>query len=212
MPKLTVSIIDYQISNLFSVKHACEFIGLEVNITSNPQDIVNSDAIILPGVGAFGDAMKNLKKLNLIDPILKHIEQKKPFMGICLGLQLLFESSEEFGIHKGLGIIKGKVNKFPDKNKAKQTVKIPHMGWNRISFQKEHPYLKGIKNNEFMYFVHSYIVLPDDKKVILTKTDYDGLEFTSAVSQNNVFAVQFHPEKSGPEGLKIYRNFAKILK
>ena len=212
MSKLNISIIDYQLSNLFSVQHACEFAGLNAEITSDPKDLYKSHAIILPGVGAFGDAMKNLQNLGLISPILEHINSKKPFMGICLGLQLLFDSSEEFGNHKGLGVIKGKVIKFPNKNLQKKPLKVPQIGWNKIFIQKDASYLKNIKDGEFMYFVHSFFVIPDEKKVILTKTVYEGMEYTSAISQNNVFAVQFHPEKSGPQGLKIYENFAKILK
>lgn len=211
MPDLNVVIIDYQLSNIFSVKHACEFVGLNAKITSNPKDLQDADALILPGVGAFGDAMKNLKKFSLIDPILEHVNKRKPFLGICLGLQLLFESSEEFGNHKGLGIIKGSVKKFPSKNLKGQIVKIPQIGWNKIKIQKKDPLLEGIETGEFMYFVHSFFVLPKESQIILTKTTYEDIEYTSGIYKNNLFAVQFHPEKSGHEGLKIYRNFSKIL-
>lgn len=212
MSNLNVAIIDYQLSNLFSVKHACEFVKLNVRITNNPQDIRSADAIILPGVGAFGDAMENLQNLDLINPILEHIENQKPFMGICLGLQLLFESSEEFGNHIGLGVIKGKVVKFPATNSKGKQVRIPQIGWNRIEIQKKDPHLEGISNEEFMYFVHSFMVVPEESDVALTKTVYEEVEYISGVSKNNIFAVQFHPEKSGPEGLKIYENFSKMLK
>jgi len=212
MSKLNIVIIDYQLSNLFSVQHACEYAGIDAKITSNPKEVSTADALILPGVGAFGDAMKNLQQLNLIQPILNHINNKKPFMGICLGLQLLFDSSEEFGNHQGLGVVKGKVVKFPSQNSSKKILKVPHMGWNKIMIQKNCRYLENINNGEFMYFVHSYYVLPEEEDIILTKTIYTGFEYTSAIFQNNIFAVQFHPEKSGPEGLKIYQNFAKILK
>lgn len=211
MSNLKVAIIDYQLSNLFSVQQACEIIGLNASITSNPQDISSADALILPGVGAFGDAMKNLQQFNLIGPILEHINKKKSFLGVCLGLQLLFEKSEEFGNHKGLGVFQGSVVKFPNKNSQNKMIRIPQIGWNTLKLQKENPLLSGIKEGEFMYFVHSFFVSPEDPEVILTKTVYEEIEYTSAVSQNNVFAVQFHPEKSGSEGLKIYSNFSKII-
>lgn len=212
MSDINIAIIDYQLSNLFSVQHACEFVGLRSKITSNPKDLVGADALILPGVGAFGDAMRNLNKFDLIDPIFEHISSGKPFLGVCLGMQLIFETSEEFGTHKGLGILKGRVLKFPSKNSYGKLLRVPQIGWNKIQLQKDDPLLKGIKGGEFMYFVHSFYVLPKIDEVILTKTNYEGFEYASAVSKNNVFAVQFHPEKSGPGGLKVYQNFSKIIK
>src|SRR3989338_8559988 len=203
MSNLKVAIIDFQFSNLFSVQHACQIVGLNASITSSPNDISSSDALILPGVGAFGDAMKNLQQFRLIDPIIEHINKKKSFLGVCLGLQLLFEKSEEFGNHKGLGIFQGSVVKFPNKNSKNEMIIIPQIGWNTLKLQKKDPLLSGIKDEEFMYFVHSYYILPKDPKIILAKTVYEKIEYTSAISQNNVFAVQFHPEKSGTEGLKI---------
>lgn len=211
MSDLKVAIIDYQLSNLFSVKHACEVVGLEAIITSDPNQLSDCDALILPGVGAFGDAMKNLQEFNLVNSILEHVNKRKPFLGVCLGLQLLFETSEEFGTHKGLGIVKGSVIKFPPKNEVGEVIKVPQIGWNKIKIQQHHPLFAGVTNGEFMYFVHSFYVLPKENQVILTKTTYEDIEYSSAISQNNVFAVQFHPEKSGPNGLKIYENFAKII-
>lgn len=216
--KLKIVIIDYQLSNLFSVQHACNFIGLDAKITSNKSELENADGAILPGVGAFGDAMDNLKKLNLIKPIKEFIDKGKPFMGICLGLQLLFSESEEFGSHQGLDIIKGSVKKFPETNNQHQAIKIPQIGWNTI-YQKEQtqPWnkspFKDISNNEFMYFIHSYYASPVDQKVILSLTNYSGIEYCSSIMYKNIFATQFHPEKSGKEGLKIYQNWVKnILK
>ena len=215
--KPKIAIIDYQLSNLFSVAHACDFIGLETKITSDKKEIIHADAAILPGVGAFGDAMNNLQKLGLIDAINKFVESRKPFMGVCLGLQLLFTESKEFGTHKGLDIIEGVVNKFPKVNKYKQIIKVPQIGWNtvyqpdgNINLWNNSPF-QGIKNNEFMYFVHSYYVSPKSNEVILSLTNYDGVEYCSSVIYKNVFATQFHPEKSGKEGLKIYQNWAKTI-
>ncbi len=206
-----ITIIDYQISNLFSVQHACEYLGLEAEISSDKKKLLASEAAILPGVGAFGDAMQNLQKLDLIGPIKEFIASGKPFMGICLGLQLLFSESEEFGSHEGLNIIPGKVVKFPAKNKAEQRVRIPQIGWNQIYEPKKgkwaHTPLAALPNREFMYFVHSYYVSPTDKEVVLSLTDYQGIEYCSSLFQDNIFAAQFHPEKSGAEGVKIYRDW-----
>lgn len=207
---MKIAIIDFKLSNLYSVAHACEYVGLDAKITSDPEDIKNADSLILPGVGAFADAMKNLKNLGLVGPILNHVNQKKPFMGVCLGMQLLFETSEEFGNHKGLGIFPGKVLKFPDQNPADKKIRVPHIGWDKISIRKNSPIFKGFKEGDFMYFVHSYFVKTDSSDIIAATTDYDGIEFVSAVARDNIFAVQFHPEKSGLQGPLLYRNFARL--
>ncbi len=211
-----VAIIDYEMGNLFSVKHACEFVGLHPVITTNKNEIFDADAAILPGVGAFGDAMMNLKKLDLIQPIRDFIASKKPFLGICLGMQLLFDESEEFGIHQGLGVIKGNVLKFPTKNMKGQQVKVPQIGWNQVFFNNNangiFSPLKDIQNGEFMYFVHSFYVNPANKQSIYTSTIYEGIDYCSSVLQDNIFACQFHPEKSAAEGIKIYTNWVKIIK
>lgn len=208
-----ITIIDYQISNLFSVQHACEYLGLKAEISSDKNKLLSGDAAILPGVGAFGDAMQNLKTLDLIGPIKEFIDSGKPFMGICLGLQLLFSESEEFGSHKGLDIIPGKVVKFPPKNSLGKMVKVPQIGWNQIYEPPErkwtHSPLSGVPNHSFMYFVHSYYVMPADQRVTLSLTEYQGMEYCSSVFYNNVFAAQFHPEKSGEEGVHIYRDWLK---
>lgn len=211
MPGL-IAIIDFKLSNLFSVEHACQYAGLNSKITSDPSDLSKADGIILPGVGAFADAMKNLEKFGLTQPMLNHVKQGKPFMGVCLGLQLLFEESEEFGIHKGLGVFKGRVVKFPNKNPKGQALRIPHIGWDRIKIKKTSPLLSGFHDLDFMYFVHSYFVKPDSSDIIVATTDYDGIEFASAVSKDNIFAVQFHPEKSGKSGPALYKNFSKLIK
>jgi imidazole glycerol-phosphate synthase subunit HisH len=213
-----VAIIDYEMGNLFSVQRACEHVGLRPCITSDISVIKNSVAIILPGVGAFGDAMENLKRLDLISPIKDCIETGKPFMGICLGMQLVFSESEEFGVHKGLDIIKGSVVKFPDSNNKGEKIKVPQVGWNHIyrpasakqSFWNASP-LKDVPSGEFMYFVHSYYSVPSDKEVVLSTTTYEGTTFCSSVLHGNVFACQFHPEKSAGEGIKIYNNWAAII-
>lgn len=206
-----ITIIDYQISNLFSVKHACEYLGLEAEITSDPSKLLSSDAAILPGVGAFGDAMHNLKTLDLIVPIKEFISSGKPFMGICLGMQLLFTTSEEFGTHEGLNIIPGTVTRFPAKNTKGETVRVPQIGWNQIYEPRKGAWekspLRTLPDRAFMYFVHSYFVTPRDKDVVLSLAEYEGVEYCSSLLYKNVFATQFHPEKSGEEGVKIYSNW-----
>ena len=187
-------IIDYGMGNLFSVKLACEKVGLEAVISNKPEDILVAAALILPGVGAFGDAMANLKKLGLIEPIKKCIDSGKPFLGVCLGMQLLMTESEEFGKHKGLDIIKGKVKKFPA-----GIDKVPQVGWNQI-----------VPSGEYMYFVHSFYCVPEDKSIVLSQTNYAGLDYCSSLQKKNVFACQFHHEKSGKTGLTIYKNFANL--
>lgn len=207
---MKVAIIDYQLSNLFSVKHAFDYLSIDSEITSDKSVISKCDAAILPGVGAFGDAMNNLKQLDLINLIKDFVLRGKPFMGVCLGMQLLFSQSEEFGIHKGLSLVKGKVKKFSGK---KNVIKVPQIGWNQI-FQVKQSWdnspLKETKNNEFMYFVHSYYVLPEDQNVVLSDTIYEDIRYCSGLLSENLFAAQFHPEKSGPEGIKIYRNWLTL--
>ncbi len=210
-----VAIIDYQLSNLFSVKHACEYVGLDAEITSSAKNLLKADGAILPGVGAFGDAMKNLHKHGLTSAIKRFVESGKPFMGVCLGMQLIFSESDEFGDHKGLNLIKGKVKRFPNKFNGRD-VRVPQIGWNKICYSGDRnswkdTYLRDLKNDEFMFFVHSFYVLPEDKKDILAVTNYEGLEYTSAVLKNNIFAVQFHPEKSAEKGLTIYKRFSESL-
>jgi glutamine amidotransferase len=206
-----IAIIDYQMSNLFSVKNALECLGIDSEITSDVTKIMAAKGAILPGVGAFAEAMKHLKTLDLIQPIKDFINSGKPFMGICLGFHLLFTESEEFGVTRGMDILQGKVESFSRHVKSK---KIPHIGWNRILTNndviKEDSFispLKDINSDEYMYFVHSFYVDPDNKDIIATETEYDSFTFCSSVLKGNVFASQFHPEKSGTSGLKILKNY-----
>jgi len=200
-----IAIVDYGMGNLRSVSKAFQSQGFPVLVTRKPEDISNAAGLVLPGVGAFGDCVKNLTEYGLIDPILKFIDSGKPFLGICLGLQVLFEESEEAPGVKGLGVIKGRVVKFPDFKE--EHLKVPHMGWNQVSIKKDVPILKGVPENSWFYFVHSYYPSPEDVSVSAVKTTY-GFEFTAAVSKNNIFASQFHPEKSSDLGLKMIRNFS----
>ncbi len=205
--KPSVALIDYGMGNLGSVAKALEKVGFEVRRTNKPEVLTKSDAIVLPGVGAFGDAMKHLEELKLVDTLKREIlDRRKPFLGICLGLQLLFERSYEFGEHKGLGIFEGEVLHFGDR-----VHKVPHMGWNEIHPKREHPVLEGIPEGSFFYFVHSYFVSPKDKGIVLTETDYDGFYFTSGVAHENIIAFQFHPEKSQRKGLKLLENFKRLV-
>jgi len=205
-----IAVVDYGMGNLRSVQKALEKVGYSVLVTNRPQQILDARSIVLPGVGAFKDCICNLEKLNLIKPILKSIKEGKPFLGICLGLQILFTESEEFGKTPGLDVIKGKVIRFSSiSDPARIRLKIPHMGWNSIFFKKNLPLFSGIKDGAFFYFVHSYYVFPDDKNVIATATSYGG-EFTSSIQKENIFACQFHPEKSQGLGLQLLRNFGKI--
>ncbi len=196
-----IAIIDYDMGNLRSVQKAFEKVGSSAVITRDPREITSACAVVLPGVGAFAVCMENLQKYRLIEPIHKFVESGKPFFGICLGLQLLFEESVEFGGCKGLGIVKGKVKKFP-----KGTLKVPHIGWNGAVVEKESPMFKGIENNANFYFVHSYYVEPEEEAIITSRTDYGGM-FVSSIGKGNIFATQFHPEKSQDVGLRMLKNF-----
>ena len=200
-----IAIIDYDMGNVRSVSKAFEKVGSEAVVTRDPRAIADASHIVLPGVGAFKDCMRNLEEYGLVEPILKSIEKGKPFLGICLGLQLLFEESDEFGVHKGLGVIKGRVERFKDT----PGLKVPHMGWNEIKKSKDSLLLEGIKDGEFFYFVHSYFAVPKDRSVDLTTTGY-GIDFTSSIEAGNVMACQFHPEKSQKAGLRVLKNFSSI--
>jgi glutamine amidotransferase len=209
-----IAIVDYGMGNLRSVQKAIERVGYQADVTRSPQHIADADAVILPGVGAFKDCMDNLDHFNLITPVLKAINSGKPFLGICLGLQLLFSESLEFGHHPGLDVIKGIVKPFspemPDPERPGGLLKIPHMGWNAVCRQKPVAALNDIKDGTYFYFVHSYYVEPEDDAVVATRTDY-GCEFVSAIAFDNVLATQFHPEKSQHQGLNILRNFAAAI-
>jgi len=207
-----VIIIDYQLGNLFSVKQACETVGINAKISSESEEIINADALILPGVGAFIEAMNNLKKLGLDTAIKDKVTKGTPLFGICLGQQLLFTESEEFGAGKGLDLIPGIIKRFPEKLEERK-IKVPHIAWNTIYKHNQDwgkTALSALENNDFMYFVHSYYVKPSDESCVLTKTNYDAIEFCSSINKNNIFATQFHPEKSAEKGISIYKNWALI--
>ena len=212
MNEKIIVIIDFQLGNLFSVKQACETVGLKARISSEVNEILNADALILPGVGAFNEAMENLKKLK-IDTAIKHkVKNGTPIFGICLGLQLLFTRSEEFGSANGHDIISGFIKKFPEKFEERKIL-VPHISWNTILNSKQNwktTALTNLKENDFMYFVHSYYVEPNNNSVILTFTNYDGIKFCSSIQDKNIFATQFHPEKSGDKGISIYKNWGLI--
>lgn len=205
-----IAIIDYDMGNLRSVQKGFERVGHNCIITRDPKDISNASHVVLPGVGAFKDCMDNLKNYGLVDPILLAIKSGKPFLGICLGLQLLFSEGEEFGRHDGLDVIKGKVVRFSSYLRTQNPeLKIPHMGWNDIKIKNRPSVLKDIEDGSYLYFVHSYYVVPADDSVIATITSY-GIDFASSIWKDNVFACQFHPEKSQKTGLKILKNFGDI--
>ncbi|MBX7149494.1 imidazole glycerol phosphate synthase subunit HisH [bacterium] len=200
---MTIAVIDYEMGNLKSVSKALESQGASVTVTRDPSVIKNASKIVLPGVGAYGMCMDNLKKFGLVEVIKESIASGKRFLGICLGLQLLFEESEEFGPIQGLGVLKGKVKKF------KGDLKVPQIGWNTVNAKKGSTLFKDIENNSRFYFVHSYYVEPQDKSLIASTTPY-GIEYCSSVEKDNIVAVQFHPEKSQATGLKMLKNFVEL--
>lgn len=198
-----IAIVDYGMGNLRSVQKAFQKLGYQAFITSDPLEILDADKLVLPGVGAFADAMASLKDKELDQAIVKFIGSRRPFLGICLGLQLLFEESCEGGRHRGLGLVEGDVRRLP------QGVKVPHMGWSRTWFVRDDPILKEIPSGSFFYYVHSYYAQPKDKQMVICTADY-GLEFVSGINKENLYAFQFHPEKSSSYGLRILRNFGEM--
>ena len=199
-----IAVVDYGRGNLRSVQKALEQVDARAVVTRVPETIAGADKLVLPGVGAFADCMDNLKRLALVEPIMEFLATGKPFLGICLGLQLLFTESEEFGVSRGLDVVPGRVVRFP------QGLKVPHMGWNTVEIWREDcPLLRGIEEGSYFYFVHSYYVVPFDLSVVATSTVY-GVEYTSMIWKDNIFATQFHPEKSQRLGLKILENFTRL--
>ena len=207
-----IAIIDYGMGNLRSVQKAFESVGHDAVVTRDRTVIEGASHVVLPGVGAFPDCMKNLRSFDLVEPIRRVIAAGKPFLGICLGLQVLFTESEEFGLHQGLGVIDGRVKRFPFGDGVVpaatdgRRLKVPHMGWNGLVVRRQAPPLRGIDSGTHVYFVHSYYVEPADPRLIATVTEY-GLPFVSSIWRDNVFACQFHPEKSQAAGLAMIRNF-----
>ncbi len=198
-----IVIVDYGMGNLRSVQKGFERVGSKALVSRDIQEIKSADKLVLPGVGAFPECMKNLYRFELVKPIIDFLGSGKPFLGICLGLQLLFDESEEFGLNEGLKVIPGKVKAFS----RDMGLKIPHMGWNQIILKKDVPLFDGINNGSFFYFVHSYFVEPDSSSDVATETEY-GVTFTSAIARDNIFALQFHPEKSQQNGLRVLKNFS----
>lgn len=200
-----IGIIDYDAGNIKSVEKALQYLGQETVVSRDPQVLLKADKVILPGVGSFGDAMENLKKYGLVPVIHEIVEKGTPFLGICLGLQLLFESSDETPGVKGLGILKGKILRIP----PSPGLKIPHMGWNSLEIKPDTRLFAGISNGAYVYFVHSYYLKAEDPKIVAATTEY-STHIHAAVEQGNVFACQFHPEKSSEVGLQILKNFISL--
>ena len=209
-----ITIVDYGMGNLRSVHKGFERVGFPAVVTQDPDSIRKASGLVVPGVGAFKKAMENLAELGLVEPIKEFIAGGRPFLGICLGLQLLFSESEEFGVQSGLGIFTGRVVRFPFSNPgsppSRNSLKVPHMGWNAVQIKRRVPALEGIEEGAYFYFVHSYYPVPKDQDLVATTTDYGG-EFVSSISRGNLFACQFHPEKSQTVGLKILRNFGALV-
>jgi glutamine amidotransferase len=209
-----VAIVDYELGNLFSVQHACAHVGLNASVTSSVHEIVAADAVILPGVGAFADAMATLHRLDLVGVLKDTAASGRPFLGVCLGMQLLMSESTEFGRHPGLGLIPGVVEGFADAL-AEPRPKIPHIGWNRMDRPAPDAwtgtFLQGLPDRAYFHFVHSYFVRPEVADVAIATTEYGGLRFCSALQRNNIFGCQAHPERSGRLGLNVYRNLAAVL-
>jgi imidazole glycerol-phosphate synthase subunit HisH len=201
-----IAIIDYGMGNLRSVQKGFEFVGHHAIVTRDPRVIDQAGHVVLPGVGAFGDCMANLIRYELVDVIHRSIAKGKPFLGICLGYQLLFSESEEFGRHQGLGVVPGKVKAMTRPQDARASFKIPHMGWNNIQVTRPAPPLRNIAPGSYVYFVHSFFVEPTDSSLVSTQTEY-GISFASSIWKDNIFATQFHPEKSQTVGLQILKNF-----
>jgi glutamine amidotransferase len=206
-----IVIIDYGMGNLRSAQKAFEKVGFSARLSSDPQVVAGADKLVLPGVGAFRDCIRNLREGGFVEPILAHVAAGRPLLGICVGLQLLFSESEEFGRHQGLGIIPGKVVRFPaGMRSGGEELKVPHMGWNTLSIRRPSPILTGIAEQSFVYFVHSYYAVPDDPQLVAAETTYGDVTFCASVWKDNVMATQFHPEKSQAVGLEIVRNFGKL--
>jgi len=206
-----INIIDYEMGNLRSVEKAFESLGFAVRISADPNDIKTADKVVLPGVGAFRDCINNLRSGGFVDPLLKHIAAGKLMLGICVGMQMLFDVSEEFGHHQGLGLIPGKVVRFPaGMVENGERLKVPHMGWNNISIKQQSPLFKGIEDESFVYFVHSYYCAAEKRDDISASCRYGEVEFCASIWRDNIMATQFHPEKSQSVGLNIFRNFGEL--
>ncbi|GFO68547.1 imidazole glycerol phosphate synthase subunit HisH [Geomonas limicola] len=205
-----IAIIDYGMGNLRSVQKGFEKIGFDAVVSADPNILKEAERVVLPGVGAFRDCMRNLEQAGFVEPILKVIQEGKPFLGICVGMQLLFTQSEEFGIYQGLNVIPGNVLRFADGMVEEgEALKVPHMGWNQLAIKREAPLFDGIADGSNVYFVHSYYVKPEDESVVAASTRY-GIDFCAAIWRDNIMATQFHPEKSQDKGLAMLKNFATM--
>lgn len=212
--KNKIAIVDYGLGNLKSVERALHFIGTEAVITDNPNDLIQAKGLILPGVGAYGSGMEELRRRDLLSPLQESVAMGKPLLGICLGMQLIMSSSEEFGFHQGLNFISGRVIRFEVPRPAETFYKIPQVGWNAIQPPQGDSWsdglLKGLRGGDYMYFVHSFVVVPDDFGYASAQTQYRHNVFCSAIQKKNVLGTQFHPEKSGPKGLQLLNNFVAM--
>jgi len=207
----SIVIIDYGMGNLRSAQKAFEKVGFAARLSSDPADIATADKLVLPGVGAFRDCIGNLREGGFVEPLLAHVAAGKPLLGICVGLQLLFSESEEFGRHQGLGIIPGKVVRFPAGMQLDgEELKVPHMGWNSLRIKKPSPVLRGVEEGSFVYFVHSYYAVPDDASIVAAAAAYGDVTFCASLWRDNVMATQFHPEKSQTVGLAMLKNFGEM--
>jgi glutamine amidotransferase len=198
-----ITVVDYKLNNLRSIENTLRRLGHDVQVTSDPAVVREAKKLILPGVGAFSDAMKNLSELGLVEPFVSRVKAGVPTLGICLGMHLVFSESEEFGLHRGLDLLPGRVRRIPE------GVSVPHMGWNQLHLKKQDPLLAGIEPGSFVYFVHSFYVEPATEEITLASTDH-GIEFAAIVHKDNVWATQFHPEKSQKVGERLLDNFARI--
>ncbi len=206
-----INIIDYEMGNLRSVEKAFETLGFAARVSSAPNDIATADKVVLPGVGAFRDCIKNLREGGFVEPLLTHVAAGKPLLGICVGMQMLFDESEEFGRHQGLGLIPGKVLRFPSGMVENgERLKVPHMGWNTIHLKKPSPLFVGIEEGSFVYFVHSYYCAAENPEEVAASCRYGEVEFCASIWRDNIMATQFHPEKSQDIGLNIFRNFGNL--
>jgi imidazole glycerol-phosphate synthase subunit HisH len=198
-----ITVVDYKLNNLRSIENTLRRLGHEVVVTSNPVDVRNATKLILPGVGAFRDAMQNLNQLGLIEPFLERVGAGVPTLGICLGMHLLFTESEEFGLHRGLDLLGGRICRIPE------GVHVPHMGWNQLQIKRQDPFLNGVEAGSFVYFVHSFYAQPNASNVTLATTDH-GIDFPAIVHDRNIWATQFHPEKSQKVGELLLDNFGRL--
>ncbi|MGW8312276.1 MAG: imidazole glycerol phosphate synthase subunit HisH [Desulfuromonadales bacterium] len=206
-----ITIIDYEMGNLRSVEKAFEKLGHAARISSNPEDLAATDKIVLPGVGAFRDCINNLRAGGFVEPLLQHVESGRPLLGICVGMQMLFDQSEEFGCHQGLGLVPGRVMRFPSRmTENGERLKVPHMGWNNLRILKPAPILKDTADGSFVYFVHSYYCAAKRPEDVAATCRYGEIEFCAAVWRDNLMATQFHPEKSQAVGLHIFDQFGKL--